>query len=176
MPPKIKKEVFHAALGLWQFLWSLFQRVQLCCRPVSGQGEYGAYPNPATRGKGPVLLQGVALGTPGSLWRAGGHVFKEPEDVDTTVKYVSSSFLLKKHTGGFCLVTAFSDVGNYSIDLTKEFYQIPLSRDSWKYCGVVTPFMGVLVHVWSAMGLLGSKTALEELTCRVFGIFSSRDA
>ncbi|KAK3096607.1 hypothetical protein FSP39_001634 [Pinctada imbricata] len=54
-------------------------------------------------------------------------------------------------------------------DLTKSFYQIPLSNDSMKYCGVVTPFRGVRVYVRSAMGMPGSEVALEELTCRVLG-------
>ncbi|KAL2088290.1 hypothetical protein ACEWY4_015189 [Coilia grayii] len=119
-------------------------------------------------------------------------VFKKPEDIDVSVEYVNPSFLVKKPGGGFRLVTAFADVGRYSkpqpslmpdvnstlrliaqwkhiiaTDLTKAFYQIPLSRDSWKYCGVVTPFKGVRVHVRSAMGMPGSETALEELTCRV---------
>ena len=40
---------------------------------------------------------------------------------------------------------------------------------TWKFCGVVTPFKGVRVFVWSAMGMPGSETALEVLTCRVFG-------
>lgn len=121
-------------------------------------------------------------------------VFRKPEDVDIDVEYVNPSFLVKKSDGGFRLVTAFADVGRYSkpqpslmpdvnstlrliaqwkyiiaTDLTKAFYQIPLSRDSWKYCGVVTPFKGVRVYVRSAMGMPGSETALEELTCRVFG-------
>ena len=38
-----------------------------------------------------------------------------------------------------------------------------------KYCGVVTPFRGVRVYARSAMGMLGSETALEELLCRVLG-------
>ena len=54
-------------------------------------------------------------------------------------------------------------------DLTKAFYQIPLSKDSLKYVGVVTPFRGVRVYIRGAMGMPGSKTALEELTCRVLG-------
>ncbi|KAJ8417103.1 hypothetical protein AAFF_G00283300 [Aldrovandia affinis] len=124
----------------------------------------------------------------------GMSVFKKPEDVDVSVEYVNPSFLIKKPGGGFRLVTAFADVGRYSkpqpslmpdadstlrliaqwkyiiaTDLTKAFYQIPLSRDSWKYCGVVTPLKGVRVYVRSAMGMPGSETALEELTCRVFG-------
>lgn len=122
----------------------------------------------------------------------GMGVFRKPEDVDITVEYVNPSFLIKKPGGGFRLVTAFTDVGRHSkpqpslmpdvdstlrliaqwkyiiaTDLTKAFYQIPLSRDSWKYCGVVTPFKGVRVYVQSAMGMLGSE--MEELTCRVFG-------
>ena len=121
-------------------------------------------------------------------------VFRKPEDVGAAVEYVNPSFLVKKAGGGSRLVTAFADVGWYSkpqpslmpdvvstlrliaqwkyiiaTDLTKAFYQIPLSKDSWKYCGVVTPFKGVRVYVRSAMGMQGSETAQEELTCRVFG-------
>ena len=54
-------------------------------------------------------------------------------------------------------------------DLTSAFYQIPLSRDSMKYCGVATPFRGVRVYARSAMGMPGSETALEELMSRVLG-------
>lgn len=38
-----------------------------------------------------------------------------------------------------------------------------------KYCSVATPFRGVRVYVRSAMGMPGSETALEKLTCRVLG-------
>ena len=121
-------------------------------------------------------------------------MFARPEEIGVTVEYVNPSFLVKKPSGGFRLVTAFADVGRYSkpqpslmpdvdstlrqiaqweyiaiSDLTKSFYQIPLSRDSMKYCGVATPFRGVRVYVRSAMGMPGSETALEELTCRVLG-------
>ena len=123
-------------------------------------------------------------------------VFKRPEDVGVSVEYLNPSFLVKKASGGYRLVTAFSDVGRYSkpqpslmpdvdstlrliaqwkyivsTDLTNAFYQIPLSRDSMRYCGVVTPFSGVRVYVRSAMGMPGSETALEELMCRVLGSF-----
>ncbi|XP_033749128.1 uncharacterized protein LOC117333788 [Pecten maximus] len=54
-------------------------------------------------------------------------------------------------------------------DLTKSFYQIPLSRVSMEYCCVATPYKGVRVYVRSAMGMPGSETALEELTCQVLG-------
>ncbi|CAB4013223.1 Retrovirus-related Pol poly from transposon opus [Paramuricea clavata] len=54
-------------------------------------------------------------------------------------------------------------------DLTSAFYQIPLSKESMKYCGVSTPYRGTRVYVCSAMGMPGSETALEELMCRVLG-------
>ncbi|KAK3100645.1 hypothetical protein FSP39_023014 [Pinctada imbricata] len=119
-------------------------------------------------------------------------VFKRPEELGIKVEYLNPSFLVKNGSGGFRLVTSFSEVARYSkpqpslmpdvdsilrkigqwtyiakTDLTKAFYQIPLSRDSMKYCGVVTPFRGVRVYTRTAMGMPWSETALEELTCLV---------
>ena len=99
----------------------------------------------------------------------------------------------KKNNGGHRLVT-FSDVGLYSkpqpslmpnvdstlrnitqwkfiicTDLTSALYEIPLDKDSVKYCGVVMPFRGVRSYVWSTMGMPGSETALEELMCHALG-------
>ena len=54
--------------------------------------------------------------------------------------------------------------------LTSAFYQIPLARESMKYCGVATPFRGVRVYAGSAMGMPDSQTALEELMCRALGV------
>ena len=121
-------------------------------------------------------------------------VVRRPEDINIAVEYLNPSFLIKKAKGGYRLVTAFADVGRYSkpqpslmpdvdstlrliaqwkhiaaTDLTSAFYQIPLSRDSMKYCGVATPFRGVRVYARSAMGMPGSETALEELMSRVLG-------
>ena len=56
-------------------------------------------------------------------------------------------------------------------NLTRAFYQIPLSKSSMKYCGVATPFRGIRVYTRSAMGMPGSETALEETMCRVLGDF-----
>ena len=91
-------------------------------------------------------------------------------------------------------MTAFSEVGQYAkpqpslmpdvdstlcqiarwkfvitTDLTSAFYQIPLSKGSMKYCGVVTPFRGVRVYTRCAMDMPGSETAPEELMCQVLG-------
>ncbi|XP_067017962.1 uncharacterized protein [Acropora muricata] len=114
--------------------------------------------------------------------------------MDISIEYLNPSFLVKKHSGGSRLVTAFANAGQYSkpqpsvmpdgdstlhhiaqwkhliaTDLTSAFYQIPLSQDSMKYCGVATPFKGVRVYVRSAVGMPGSETALEELMCRILG-------
>ena len=121
-------------------------------------------------------------------------VFKRPEEAGIVVEYLNPSFLIRKSNGGHRLVTAFTDVGRYCkpspstmpdvdstlrtiagwtyvivTDLTSAFYQIPLSQDSMKYCGVATPFKGIRVYQRAAMGMPGSETALEELMCRVVG-------
>ena len=123
-------------------------------------------------------------------------VFSRPQEIGINVEYVNPSFLVHKPSGGFRLVTAFADVGKYckpqpsmmpnvdetlrtianykwdmivTTDLTKAFYQIPLSRDSMAYCGVVTPFRGLRVYTRCAMGMPGSQTAVEELLSLVLG-------
>ncbi|PFX16773.1 hypothetical protein AWC38_SpisGene18921 [Stylophora pistillata] len=125
------------------------------------------------------------------------HVFSKPEEVDVHVEYLNPSFLVKKPSGGHRLVTAFANVGRYSkpqpslmpdidstlrtiapwkfiikTDLSHAFYQIPLAKESRKYCGVATPFRGISVYCLSAMGMLSSETALEEMMCRVLGDFT----
>ena len=121
-------------------------------------------------------------------------VFQQRENLSIVAEYLNPSFLIKKRSGSFRLVTAFTDVGKYSkpqpslmpdvdstlrqiarwryiivSDLSQSFYQIPLSKCSLKYCGVATPFKGVRVYTRCAMGMPGSETALEELMCRVLG-------
>ena len=121
-------------------------------------------------------------------------VLAKPEDVGVTVEYLNPSFLVKKPSGDFRLVTAFSEVAKYAkpqpslmpnvdntlrqiarwkyiikSDLQKAFYQIPLSKESMKYCGIATPFKGIRVYTRCAMGMPGSETALEELMSRVLG-------
>ena len=49
--------------------------------------------------------------------------------------------------------------------------QVPLTKDSMKYCGVMTPFRGMRVYTRCAMGMPGSETTLEELICRVLDDF-----
>ena len=98
-------------------------------------------------------------------------VFRRPGDLNLTVEYLNPPFLVRKPSGGHRLVTAFADIARYckpqpslmpdvdttlriiapckyllKTDLTRAFYQIPLSRFSMKYCGVATPFRGVRVY------------------------------
>ena len=40
-------------------------------------------------------------------------VFRCPEDVGVSVEYLNPSFLVRKQSGGYRLVTAFADVGRY---------------------------------------------------------------
>ena len=121
-------------------------------------------------------------------------VFIRPEEASITAEYVSPSFLVAKPAGGHRLVTAFTEIGQYSkpqpsvmpkvddiirqlatfkylikADLTQAYYQIPLDRSSLKYVGVCTPFKGVYVYTRAVMGLPGSESALEQLLCKVLG-------
>ena len=121
-------------------------------------------------------------------------VLQKPEQVNVVPEYLNPSFLVRKPSGGYRLVTSFGEVAQYSkppptlmpdvnntlqsigqwqylikSDLTQAYYQIPLDRKSMKYCGIVTPFKGVRVYTRSAMGMPGSETALEELLSRILG-------
>ena len=121
-------------------------------------------------------------------------VFVKPQNLGIKVEYVSPSFLVKKQSGDFRLVTDFKSISPFMkpapswlpdvnatlqkiaswkylirTDLTEAYFQIPLKRNSMKYCGVVTPYKGIRVYTTGCMGLPGTEAALEELTCLVLG-------
>ena len=121
-------------------------------------------------------------------------VFIEPNEAGVVAEYLNSSFLVKKTSGGHRLVTSFGEVAKYAkpqpalmpdvndtlrligswkylikTDLSSAYYQIPLSRDSMKFCGVCTPFKGVRVYARPSMGMPGSETALEQMMSLVVG-------
>ena len=121
-------------------------------------------------------------------------IFARPQDLGVQVEYVSPSFLVRKASGGSRLVTDFTSLAPFikvmpsmlpdvnstllkigswkyiiKTDLTEAYFQIPLSKSSQKYCGVVSPYKGTYVYTTGCMGLPGTEVALEELTCRVFG-------
>ena len=121
-------------------------------------------------------------------------VLAKPESVGVCIEYLNPSFLVKKKDDKFRMVTAFTEVGKYckpqptllptvdstlrtiahwnyliTTDLKSAYYQIPLSRDSMKYCGTASPFKGSRVYTRCAMGMPGSESALEELLSRIVG-------
>ena len=163
--------------------------------PIKGVVNMGPVQPPQRKGRMPQYARGQLeqLQTKFDELEQTG-VFQRPEDLNVVAEYLNPSFLVKKKSGGFRLVTAFSDVGRYSkpqpslmpdvdstlrkiacwryiivSDLSQSFYQIPLSKSSLKYCGVATRFKGVRIYTRCAMGMPGSETALEELMCRVLG-------
>ena len=122
-------------------------------------------------------------------------VFVRPEDVGVTVEFVSPSFLVNKTSGnGKRLVTAFTSIGEYcktlpismptvddvlrtvaswkyliKTDLRDSFYQVPLDKDSMKWCGTQTPYRGLRCYAVSAQGMPGSSETLEEMMCTILG-------
>ena len=122
-------------------------------------------------------------------------VFARPEDVNVVVEHVSPSFLVKKSSGvGYRLVTAFASIGEYcktlptimptvestlrvigswkfliKTDLLDAFYQIPLDKNSMKWCATPTPFKGLRVYLVAAQGMPGSSETLEELLSTILG-------
>ena len=121
-------------------------------------------------------------------------VFCRPEDLDIAVEHVSPSFLVRKPSGGTRLVTAFTSIGQYSkispsampsvddtlrtianwkyvktTDLKDSFYQIPLDKNSMKWCATPTPFRGLRCYLVASQGMPDSSEVLEELLCTIFG-------
>ena len=123
-------------------------------------------------------------------------VFARPQDLGITVENISPSFLVRKPSNPQQkrLVTDFGGIATYcrptpslmpkissvlqtiaswkyiiTTDLTESYYQLPLKRSSQRYCGIVSPFKGLLVYCVGCMGLPGVEVALEELTCLILG-------
>ena len=120
-------------------------------------------------------------------------VFAKPDEVNVVVEPVSPSFLVRKQSGGYQLVTAFTTIGQYSktlptimpsvedtlgtiaswryivTDLRDSFYQIPLAKESMKWCATPTPYRGLRVYLRSAQGMPGSSETLEEMLCTALG-------
>lgn len=121
-------------------------------------------------------------------------VLARPEDLGIDVVYTSPSFLTKKPSGGYRLVTAFNNIAQFArappsrvvtvesifsflaqwsffvqTDMTSQFYQLPMDNDSIKYLGTMSPFKGIRVYKRAAMGMPGSSEYLDTLMTRVLG-------
>ena len=113
--------------------------------------------------------------------------FARAEDVNVVVEHISPSFLVRKQSGGYRLVTAFTTIGQYSkilptimpsvedtlrtiaswryiivSDLRDSCCQIPFAKESMKWCATPTPYPGIHVYLRSVQGMPGSSEALEE--------------
>ena len=166
------------------------------CGPFKAVVNMGPVKPPQRKGRVPQYNRDNLVELQDIFDKLEGSVFFKPEDIGVNVEYLNPTFLVNKPlpSGGKRLVTAFADVGRYckpqpslmpdvdsilrtiggwkyiiQTDLTKAFFQIPLDKESMKYCGVATPFKGIRVYGRCAMGLPGSETALEELMCRILG-------
>ena len=123
-------------------------------------------------------------------------ILSRPQDIGITVENTNPSFLVKKQPPSTDkrLVTDFSSIATHcrptpsllpnvestlqsiaswkylvKTDMSSAYHQIEMKKDSKKYCGVHTPFKGLLVYNRGVMGLPGVEVALEELTCLLLG-------
>ena len=123
-------------------------------------------------------------------------VFGRPQELGVSVENISPSFLVRKPSNPQKkrLVTDFGSIAPYcrpakslmprcetvlrkvsgwgfilGADMSEAYYQLFLRKSSMRYCGVVTPFKGLLVYRVGCMGLPGVEVALEELTCLILG-------
>ena len=121
-------------------------------------------------------------------------VLAKPEEVGVIVEIISPGFLIKKPGGGYRYVTSFNGLASFikpppsrtsscadvlrflagklyliKCDMTDQFYQLLVRKDSMKYLGVMTPFKGTRVYTRPPMGLPGSSEFLDELMRRVLG-------
>ena len=125
-------------------------------------------------------------------------ILSRPQDIGITVENTNPSFLVKKQPPSTDkrLVTDFSSIATFcrptpsllpnvestlhniaswkyliKSDMSSAYHQIEMKKESKKYCGVHTPYKGLLVYNRGVMGLPGVEVALEELTCLLLGEF-----
>ena len=123
-------------------------------------------------------------------------ILSKPEDVGITVENINPSFLVNKPPPSIDkrLVTDFKSIKDYcrptpsllpnvetiirrisshrcllKTDMSQAYWQIEMKKESKRFCGIHTPYKGVLVYNVGSMGLPGVESALEELTCLVLG-------
>ena len=123
-------------------------------------------------------------------------MLSRPEEVGVIIENVNPSFMVNKQPPSLDkrLVTDFKSIASYcrpspsllpdvettlrriasfkhliKTDMTEAYRQIKVKHESKKYCGVHTPFKGLLVYNVGCMGLPGVEVALEELTCLILG-------
>lgn len=53
--------------------------------------------------------------------------------------------------------------------MTKQFFQLPMTKSLMKYVETLTPFKGMHVYARAAMGMPCSNEQLDELMSRALG-------
>ena len=125
--------------------------------------DMGPIPPPPTKPKMPLYKQSnlqLQQDESDKLEKLG--ILAKPEDIGVKVRHASPSFLVKKSDGGYRLVTAFNQLGQYvryppsvsitcndvlrrlaswsyiiKTDLKKAYYQIPMAKSSMQWLGTV---------------------------------------
>lgn len=126
-------------------------------------------------------------------------ILSRPQDIGVTVENTHPSFFVKNKLKKR-LVTDFSSIADYCrptpshlpsvektlhtvaswkhvihTDMKDAYFQLLMKKSSKKYCGVHTPYKGLLVYNRGVMGLPGVEVALEELTCLILGDMVKQD-
>ena len=123
-------------------------------------------------------------------------ILSRPQEIGVSVENVNPSFMVRKQPPSTDkrLVTDFKSIAGYcrptpsllpdvettlrriskfkfliKTDMSKAYHQIKMKKASQRFCGVHTPFKGLLVYNVGSMGLPGVEVALEELTCLILG-------
>ena len=123
-------------------------------------------------------------------------IMSRPQDIGITVENTNPSFLVKKQPPSTQkrLVTDFNSISKFcrptpsllpnvestlrsiaswkfliKTDMSSAYHQLPMKKESKRFCGVHTPYRGLLVYNRGVMGLPGVEVALEELTCLLLG-------
>ena len=115
MPPDIKDK-FHALHRQFDSVFNPhFKGYNGALGLFQARVNMGSVLSPQRKGRVPQYSRGQLqeLQAQFDVFEGMG-IFRKPEDVNITVEYVNSSFLIKKPGSGFRLVTAFADVGQYS--------------------------------------------------------------
>jgi hypothetical protein len=123
-------------------------------------------------------------------------ILARPQEIGVTIENTNPSFLVSKKPPSTDkrLVTDFASIADFcrptpslmpdvestlksigswkylaKSDMSQAYHQLQMKKSSQRFCGVHTPYRGLLVYTVGVMGLPGVEVALEELTCLILG-------
>ena len=92
-------------------------------------------------------------------------VFKHPEDIGISIEYLNPSFLVKKQSGGYRLITAFADVGRYSKPQPSVMPDVDSTLRhiaQWKH--LMSTFQGICT-LRNGYAWIGNSTGRAHVPC-----------